>query len=88
MDACDIDCIRFINAYFVDGEKFLDYYTKSDFEETVHIGDSFAIITENLYIQGMLYDVDVETNTFEIVHDNDKHTTIKCSDVVVCSKLN
>lgn len=80
--ACDIDYIRFINTHFIDGEKFLDYCTESDFVETVYIGDRLTVFTENLHIQGVLFDVDAETDTFKIVHGNDKTTLIKCSDVI------
>ena len=82
IEACDIDYIRFIDTHFVDGEKFLDYCTESDFVETVYIGDRLTVFTENLHIQGVLFDVDTETDTFEIVHGNDKTTLIKCSDVI------
>ena len=79
--------IRTIKAYFAEGENFLEYYTDDDFEYPVRLGDEFLIVTNDLCIQGRLYDIDVNVDTFTI-KTNDNLLTFKCSDVIMCEKLN
>lgn len=75
--------IRTLKTYFLDGEKFLEYCTENDYEYPVRLGERFMIVTNDLCIQGRLYDIDVNADTFMIKTDNEL-LKFKCSDVIMC----
>lgn len=83
----ELQRIRTIKTYFVDGEKFLEYCTEDDFEYPIKLWEKFVIATNSLCVQGRLFEVDVNADTFTIKADSNL-ITLKCSDVIMCGKLN
>ena len=69
-------------------QKVIDYYSNSDFEYNIRVGDYCKVtLDSNLlyWISGIVVEIDEEENAFSIKDSNGSVTKISCdNDVRVC----
>ena len=73
--------VRSVDAFYIDGKKFINYCSESDFDYTIYIGQKCKVLKNGKYVIGMLCEVNSNENTFAIKQNNEEIIEINCVDV-------
>lgn len=73
--------VRYAEAMYMDGERFIDYCSESDMNYTIYIGEKCKIIINEKCFIGVLYKVNEDENTFILKQKNGEIIKICCSDI-------